>query len=234
MCSGTATQTPPGDTQLLCLLASLEGGGMCRSHILMMVAVPCTRMVNLAQWPHVKKCSQFKFRGFKIHPTVRGLRGPACQKHTEKTRPPPPPPPPPRARARPSNPPRAIAPIRGAGASKPQHRMAKVVAQQPGCYGMHECSPNSPPFERVPVRPCIATRIHCCPAPSHGSHLSTTLCVGFHCDGWLSSPPRRVCGTCWVWLASSGEKCVAWMCSVASICAPLPANEQLRSHCSFI
>lgn len=143
-------------------------------------------------------------------------------------------PPSPRARARPSNPPRAIAPIRGAGASKPQHRMAKVVAQQPGCHGMHECSPNSPPFERVPVRPCIATRIHCCPAPSHGSHLSTTLCVGFHCDGWLSSPPRRVCGTCWVWLASSGEKCVAWMCSVASICAPLPANEQLRSHCSFI
>ena len=77
-------------------------------------------------------------------------------------------PPSPRARARPSNPPRAIAPIRGAGASKPQHRMAKVVAQQPGCHGMHECSPNSPPFERVPVRPCIATRIHCCPAPSHG------------------------------------------------------------------
>ena len=69
-----------------------------------------------------------------------------------------------------SNPPRAIAPIRGAGASAPQHQSARVVAQQPGCHGMPECPEISPPFERVPVRPCIATRIHCCPAraPSHG------------------------------------------------------------------
>ena len=111
-----------------------------------------------------KSAHKSNLGGSKYTPRL-GVLGDLCQKHTEKTRPPPPPP---RARARPSNPPRAIAPIRGAGASKPQHRMAKVVAQQPGCHGMHECSPNSPPFERVLVRPCIATRIHCCPAPSHG------------------------------------------------------------------
>ena len=114
-----------------------------------------------------KNCSQFKFRGFKTHPRL-GVLGdlraritPKRRGHSRRRRR--------RALARAaSNPPRSIAPIGDAGASQHQHRLAKVVAQQPGCHGMPECPEISPPFERVPVRPCIATRIHCCPAPSPG------------------------------------------------------------------
>ena len=106
---------------------------------ILLVLIPCTRNTNLAQWPHVKNRSPFKFHRPKITITARALGDlraritPKRRGHSRRRRRPA------LARAA-SNPPRAIAPIRGAGASAPQHRSAKVVAQQPGCHGMHECS----------------------------------------------------------------------------------------------
>ena len=129
-----------------------------RGHLeILLVLIPCTRNTNLAQWPHVKNRSPFKFHRPKITITARALgdlRARITPKSRGHSR---------RSRRRPalaraaSNPPRAIAPIIDGSAAATQHRSAKVVAQQPGCHGMHECSEISLPFERVPVRPCIAS-----------------------------------------------------------------------------
>ncbi len=78
-------------------------------------------------------------------------------------------------RVRRLQPPRAIAPIRTAVASAPQHRRSKVVAQQPGYHGMHECSEIPLPFEKVPVRPCIATRVRCCHSARSDSNKAAAL-----------------------------------------------------------